>query len=622
MRRFFFKLIWTFILFLLIQNISVGQTNSELYEKSQLISRFINYITWPESVFITNRNFVVGVIGSDEVVAEIKNNLERLRLKNRNVEVRQITSINQIEIIPILYVTNTSPLLITPILQKAGNKPILLISESSDRAKKGGTDVNFVKPTEKDRWMYEMVTEQIQNKNLTIQKEITQAAWREIQLVEENIQIVYKPTEKIITETVYVGNKEAEGKLKELEEKNKRLREEQERIVKQTGLSPEMAAKFNKRYQELIDIRNQDSLAAATVRAEIDAANTKLKLAEAEQKRIIGEQKTKNAKRNTQLVLLGGAVLLLLSLTSIFFLNARRRKRIINELEHTKEELSQKATELNRQNDLLESAAIQMDQKNEELEDQNKKITDSIRYANTIQQAMLPGEDRFKELFEDHLIIYEPKDIVSGDFYWLTKVEEKTLIAAVDCTGHGVPGAFMSTIGVDLLNEIANKQKEYSPANILEYLHNGIFERLRQNDTNNRDGMDVCLCLIRPANNDQFLVTFSGAKRPLYFTQDQELKRINGDSKYIGGIKKENQDFQNYDLILKKGDVLYLTTDGYTDSPNPERKKFGSTRFREMLGNHKDKPLNIQREIFMSELTEHRQDTPSRDDITLVGVRL
>lgn len=623
MRRFFYQYTWIFILSVGIQSIAYGQSDPDLYEKSKLISRFITYITWPESVFNTNRNFVVGVAGSDAVVEEIRGNLERIRLKNRSIEVRQITSVSQIGIIPVLYITNSSSLLINPILDQTGNKPILLISESAGKARKGGTDVNFVKPTEKDNWRFEIVTDQVKNKNLIISKEIIEAAWREIPLIEQNTQIVYKTTEpKVITEKIYVGNKEAEEKLRELEAKNRRLREEQAKIVRETGLSPEMAAKFNERYQELMEIRNKDSIASIIVKAEIDAANAKVATKNAENAKLQEQQNTKDAQKNTQFAILGSIVLLLLSLTAIFFLNARRRKRIISELQTTKQELSHKASELNKQNDLLESAAVEMDQKNEELEGQNKKITDSIRYANTIQQAMLPGENRFKELFDDHLIIYEPKDIVSGDFYWLTKLEEKTLIAVVDCTGHGVPGAFMSTIGVDLLNEIVNKQKEHSPAQILELLHNGIFDRLRQSDTNNRDGMDVCFCLIRPANNNQFLVTFSGAKRPLYFMQDQELKRINGDSKYIGGIKKEKQDFQNYDLILKKGDVLYLTTDGYTDSPNPDRRKFGSMRFQEMLATHNDKPLHIQKEIFISELNEHRLDTPSRDDITLVGVRL
>ncbi len=601
-----------------------GQTDYGINEKTQYIARFISFMKWPKQSLNHSRGvFVVGVVCDNPTIfEEIASNLERLTYQNREVEVRQITQINQIEYIPIIYITNHSAMLSGEIIRRVGERSILLINESKNLAGKTEADINLVKPTQKDKWLYEIVVEKIRLKGITVPP-IIENEGKVISLSNETTKIIRipGPTETKV-EKVYVENKEAEAAIRELELKNKRMKEEQEKALRELSSNPEFAEEYQIYLDSLRKIRNQDSLILINLQARVNADKATLQAKEAEKTAALEQQKTKDAERKTQLAILGGLVMLLLSLSLIFFTNSRRRKRIINELEQTKIELSDKATALNKQNDKLEQANVLMDQKNEELEEQNKKITDSIRYAETIQKAMLPSEAIFQETFEDHFVIYEPKDIVSGDFYWLTQLEEKTLIAVVDCTGHGVPGAFMSTIGVDLLNEIVNKQREFSPANILELLHNGIFERLRQNDTNNRDGMDVCLCLICPANNNQFLVTFAGAKRPLYYIQDNELKRINGDSKYIGGIKKNKQDFQNYDIILKKGDTLYLTTDGYADSPNANRRKFGSMRFQEMLNTHHNKSLTIQKEIFLSELNEYRQDTPSRDDITFVAVRL
>ncbi len=625
MRRLLYIYIIIIIGFTLVNHQTVwGQTDSEINEKTKYIARFITFMKWPKQSLNHSRGvFVVGVVCDDAAIfAEIAGNLERLSYEGRKVEVRQITQPNQIDYIPIIYITNNSSMLSGDIIPRVGERAILLINERENLAGKTETDINFIKPTQKDNWLYEIVVEKIRLKGITVPP-IIENEGKVISLSNKTTKIIRipGPTETKI-EKVYVENKEAEAAIRELELKNKRMREEQEKALKELSSNPEFGAEYQAYIDSLRKIRNEDSLILMNLQAKVEADKATLQAKEAEKTAALEQQKTKDAERKTQLAILGGLVLLLLSLSLIFFTNSRRRKRIINELEQTKIELSDKANALNEQNDKLEQTNILMDQKNEELEEQNKKITDSIRYAETIQKAMLPSEAIFQQLFDDHFVIYEPKDIVSGDFYWLTQLEEKTLIAVVDCTGHGVPGAFMSTIGVDLLNEIVNKQREYSPANILELLHNGIFERLRQNDTNNRDGMDVCLCLICPANNNQFLITFSGAKRPLYYIQDNELKRINGDSKYIGGIKKDKQDFQNYDIILKKGDTLYLSTDGYADSPNANRRKFGSMRFQEMLNAHHSKSLTIQKEIFLSELNEHRQDTPSRDDITFVAVRL
>jgi serine phosphatase RsbU (regulator of sigma subunit) len=385
-----------------------------------------------------------------------------------------------------------------------------------------------------------------------------------------------------------------------------------------------------------------DSIAKTTdiFQSEIKRREAEKKAADEASKRLIETQmrlrETATARTRLQLTILLAILLLVSSLAALFYYFSARRKRIIDALEQTRKQLANKVQEVNQKNDLLEKSSRELEDKNreiglkndqlltqtEELEDQNRKITDSIRYALTIQQAMLPTDIFMKSIFDDYFIIYQPKDIVSGDFYWVSRQDGKTFVAVVDCTGHGVPGAFMSAIGTDLLNEIVNEKKIFNPAKVLERLHLGIFERLRQGDSNNRDGMDVCFCTINPANNGQCVVTFAGAKRPLYYSANNQILRIGGDSKYIGGILKEKQDFTTHEVILKQNDILYLTSDGYTDAPNAKRVKYGTQKFQDLLEKVHHQPLEHQRHILVTELEQYQIETEPRDDVTILAVKL
>nr|MCU0393503.1 SpoIIE family protein phosphatase [Thermoflexibacter sp.] len=220
------------------------------------------------------------------------------------------------------------------------------------------------------------------------------------------------------------------------------------------------------------------------------------------------------------------------------------------------------------------------------------------------------------------------KDIVSGDFYWLLPLEHATFLALVDCTGHGVPGAFMSLIGNNSLNEIVNQKNIYSPAQILEELNNSIRKALRQAHTDNDDGMDVALCAIsKPDQDGQIKVTFAGAKRNMiYYNQNEskELLEIKGDKKTVGGFFKENRitQFTNQEVILQKGDIIYLFTDGLTDQTNPQQEKLGSVKLKELLKENLHLSLDQQQTTILQELNLHRQDADQRDDMTLIGIKL
>lgn len=309
----------------------------------------------------------------------------------------------------------------------------------------------------------------------------------------------------------------------------------------------------------------------------------------------------------------------------------------ITRIKNAEQAIKEQAQELKKLADSLQET-------NDALEQEKEFRIGSIRYALTIQRAILPIKEQMDRLF-DSFILFRPKDIVSGDFYWYSHISangepkletelhendnyigDKFFLAAVDCTGHGVPGAFMSMIGNRILNEIVNERKVHNPKEILNMLNNGIKHALKQDKTDNNDGMDVCLCMMERQNQDKIKVTFTGAKRPLfYFKKDKNhIETIRGDRKSIGGVrsKKSKIKFTNQEIILKKGDVMYLTTDGIIDQNAPNRKRFSTPRLVELLNKIALEPLNTQRTEIENALDKHQQDEMQRDDITLIGLRL
>ena len=258
----------------------------------------------------------------------------------------------------------------------------------------------------------------------------------------------------------------------------------------------------------------------------------------------------------------------------------------------------------------------------EEIQHKNNHIMDSIRYAERIQQAILPHDHRVSQLFPEHFILFRPKDIVSGDFYWVNEIDGVVIAAVADCTGHGVPGALMSMIGNTLLNQIVNEKRILDPALILEHLHNGIREALRQEhaESESQDGMDLCLCRIEPGR-----VVYAGSRRPLYVVTRQpdqpELIEIKGDRKSIGGMQKEDKRvFTNHEFQVTEPVMLYLSSDGFADQPSEQGQKFSTRRFREFLTHLARHSAERQYELIVAELEAHQGNEVQRDDLTVVGI--
>lgn len=258
------------------------------------------------------------------------------------------------------------------------------------------------------------------------------------------------------------------------------------------------------------------------------------------------------------------------------------------------------------------------------LAEKNKKITDSIRYADKIQRSVLYTEAEIKTLLPQSFVLYKPLDVVSGDFYWFSKIDNKVIIAAVDCTGHGVPGAFMSLIGNTLLNQIVNEEKNTDPAAILEELHDGIVDALRQttDPESAQDGMDLALCCIDTATNE---LVFSGAMNPLYLVRKDQVSVLNGNLRGIGGIirKKYKRPFVNQKVEVRKGDRVYLFSDGYMDQFGGEKdEKFNVSRFQQLILDVQSQPMENQKDQLLSVLNDWKKDTRQVDDILVIGAEV
>ena len=279
---------------------------------------------------------------------------------------------------------------------------------------------------------------------------------------------------------------------------------------------------------------------------------------------------------------------------------------------------------------LEKKSEIEIRKQKEYIELQNEQITSSINYAKNIQQAILPIADDLNKFF-DSFVIFRPRDVVSGDFYWFAHrpategLSEKIFIATVDCTGHGVPGAFMSMIGSRLLSEIVLERKVTSPKDILEILDEKVKFALRQESTDNNDGMDLALCVIEK-EEDAYHITYSGAKIDLYYFshKNDDITILSSERRSIGGTmqKRGNIDFSDKDFYLYKDDYLWLSTDGIIDQNNPERKRFGTPKFIETLKDAKELNLLEQKRLIEKELADHQGEEEQRDDITIWGIKL
>jgi serine phosphatase RsbU (regulator of sigma subunit)/HAMP domain-containing protein len=262
--------------------------------------------------------------------------------------------------------------------------------------------------------------------------------------------------------------------------------------------------------------------------------------------------------------------------------------------------------------------------KNRELEVLYKHVTDSIRYAKRIQESILPPESVTRKLLPNSFVLFKPKDIVSGDFYWISEKGDKIIFSAVDCTGHGVPGAFMSLVAYNLLKEIIESMIDLRPAKILDELSAGVRNTLHQFDKSSaKDGMDIALCIL---DTKKMELQYSGAFNPLYLVRNNNLQEIKADKLLIGFSYSEDhheQTYTNHTIKMQKGDTIYISSDGYHDQfGGPKGRKFMVTSFRQLLLDVHNLPIDDQKRILDERFEEWKGAHDQVDDICVMAVKV
>jgi serine phosphatase RsbU (regulator of sigma subunit) len=313
-----------------------------------------------------------------------------------------------------------------------------------------------------------------------------------------------------------------------------------------------------------------------------------------------------------------GLVIFIILFAYLFY---KGRVRAIQQQKKKLEQLVRERThELEEANAEIEAQRDIATAQRDKIAAQQNEIMDSIQYAQRIQESMLPSDEALSNILHDHFVLFKPRDIVSGDFYWAAEQQDHVYFTAADCTGHGVPGAFMSMLGMGFLNEIISKHKNIEPDEIMNELRLYLISALHQKGASgeNKDGMDMVMCKY---NRTTRILTYSAANNPFYHFRKGNLNRIKGEAMPVA-IHEKMDPFRLGTIEMETGDIVYLFSDGYADQfGGPMSKKLMSKRFRELILSASDKSMNDQLEILDGEFEAWKGDIDQIDDVVVIGVR-
>ena len=316
-------------------------------------------------------------------------------------------------------------------------------------------------------------------------------------------------------------------------------------------------------------------------------------------------------KKNKIIIYSGSALTVLLLLFALFIFRNNRQKQKTNK-------------ELLSKNILIESQKKEVESQKEIVEEKQKEILDSMSYAKRLQHAILPPDDFINRFLPSSFIYYQPKDIVAGDFYWMEVVEDKILIAAADCTGHGVPGAMVSVVCSNALNRTVKELKITEPSKILDKVRELVIETFERSQSDVKDGMDISLISINKNTSSDKKITlqWAGANNPLWYHSENEMKEIKANKQPIGKTDQPLP-FTTQTLSLNKGDSIFLFTDGYADQfGGPKGKKFKYKQLNDLLFANISKSTNEQKEILKTEFINWKGNLEQVDDVCIIGIRL
>lgn len=589
-----------------------------------LVAKYVNF----GPGFADSANFKIGImLGDYELLYEL-GNLAKTRptIQDKPVQISGYKRLESLAHTQVLYVNKAAGFDLNRIREKIAGKHTLLVTEgyefresminfivvngipqydiNEDYIKKEGMSVpmTFLASAIKTKEDWENLF-QVTDADLQVQKETVKKQQAEIELQKAEIL-----RQKALLDSL---DKEITLKEKTLVEKQKELNLQLGQISRQKGEISVQKQTILVQQKEVIV--QKDTLAAQKEKIVLQIARMD------EQLKKISEQEDRikiqlaTLEKQKLIIFFVILALLLVSFLGYYIYRGYKIKKEANiKLEEKNRTISIQKNEIEQQRDL---AAAQRDQ----IAYQKKHITDSIEYAKRIQTALIPSVELFSDKL-DHFVLYKPLAIVSGDFYWVSGNGSRQVIISADCTGHGVPGAFMSMLGVTLLNEIVNGKHIMMPDQIIENLRQGVIKSLNQaaDPESVKDGMDISVCMVDFNEN---ILYWAGANNPLYLVRGKELIHYRAD-KMPASIHYRMLPFTLHKIELRKGDAFYIFSDGFSDQfGGPNQKKFMSHKLKEILVAFEGTPMLKQAEKLNEIFESWRGDSPQVDDVTLIGIR-
>lgn len=434
------------------------------------------------------------------------------------------------------------------------------------------------------------------------------------ELVDEKKDLIKKRRE------IKEKERELEKKKKEVQIIEAELEQKNTEIIKQRHLLDKLKSDVLSRNKELRvkerliaskenDLRKKQK-AIATLNKDIEEKQSNLK----EHTEVLKQQKAQINKQFAEIRKQETIILLFLILIGVVLLAVIAMVRAYIIKRKANKALSEKNAIIEEQYKVTNEQKIQ-------IEAQNQHIVDSINYAQKIQAAILPDLSEIQKSLSNAFVLYLPKDIVSGDFFWQSKVDDKIIFVAGDSTGHGVPGAFMSMLGITFLNSIVNQKKITDPAEILNNLRENIINSLKQKRDSSKlkDGMDIAVCSI---NTKDSTIKFSGANNPMILIRNNEVEVFKGDKMPVA-IFEKMVSFSNKEIELKPNDSIYVFSDGIVDQFGGEKgKKFMIKRLKSILVEINHQPMEKQKEIILDEFNKWKGNEDQVDDVVMLGVKI
>ncbi len=609
-------------------NVSYAQEAMDDATRSLFILDIAKYIEYDDGIQL-QADFKIGVLGRNtdfywELYEMVKT---RKFIQEKPIKVLIYPELANIEKCHILYVNSEEGFKMKEVLDKTQGNNTLVISEGYAFNE---SMLNFVVADGTPR--FELHEEKLNREGLNVNELFREQAiktredWEELFIeteiaLEQEKEVVQEQQVVIDTQKAEIARQEKMilEQQERLENLNREILQKEKTIEQKTVILDRQVLEIGLQNEEIVKQRlevESQEIILSEQQEQIDNQESRINEQSfriSEQESILIEQLKAIEKQRLLIWFFVVALILVSGLGYFIYRGYRIKKESNRQLEAKNLQISQQKDEIQQQKEHAES---QRDQ----IAYQKKHITDSIHYALRIQTALLPSLELFSDKL-DHFVLYKPRDIVSGDFYWVAEIDSRLMIISADCTGHGVPGAFMSMLGVSFLNEIILNKGIIQPDQVINALREEIIRALKQQESASelKDGLDISVCFL---DQEKRSLQFAGALSPLWIISNGELTEIKGDKMPVA-IHDTMKPFTNHWVDLKQGDTFYIFSDGFADQfGGPNQKKYLSKNFKKTLGELQEKSMYEQGAELDSVFEEWRKDIEQIDDVTVIGVRV